>query len=71
MYHDCNIRKRRKIHDCQCGAAYGENQQGQRVIDHGHMNFAQAGELAANAQAYFPNAECGFDSKMIALQFEK
>ena len=33
-----------------CEATYGENEQGQLAMDHGHMNFAQAGELAAKAQ---------------------
>ena len=33
-----------------CEATYGENEQGQLAADHGHMNFAQAGELAAKAQ---------------------
>lgn len=32
-----------------CEATYGENEQAQLAIDHGHMNFAQAGALAANA----------------------
>ena len=78
-----------------CEATYGENEQGQLAMEHGHMNFAQAGELAAkaqvkqlwlmhysqmvtdpmeylpNAQAHFPNAECGFDGKTVTLQFEK
>lgn len=33
-----------------CEATYGENEQGQLAMDHGHMNFAQAGQLAAKAQ---------------------
>lgn len=33
-----------------CEATYGENEQAQLAIDHGHMNFAQAGRLAAGAQ---------------------
>lgn len=33
-----------------CEATYGENEQAQLAKDHGHMNFAQAGQLAANAQ---------------------
>lgn len=78
-----------------CEATYGENEQGQLAADHGHMNFAQAGQLAAkaqakrlwlmhysqmvedpmaylpNAQAFFPETECGVDGKAISLQFEK
>ena len=34
-----------------CEATYGENEQGQLAMDHGHMNFAQAGQLAAKARA--------------------
>lgn len=34
-----------------CEATYGENEQGQLAAEHGHMNFAQAGEAAAKAQA--------------------
>lgn len=33
-----------------CEATYGENEQGQLAMEHGHMNFAQAGQLAARAQ---------------------
>ena len=33
-----------------CEATYGENGQGQLAADHGHMNFAQAGETAAKAR---------------------
>ena len=78
-----------------CEATYGENEQGQLAIDHGHMNFAQAGELAQkahvrrlwlmhysqmvedpeaylpNAQAFFADAECGYDGKTVTLQFDK
>lgn len=78
-----------------CEATYGENDQAQLAIEHGHMNFAQAGALAAkaqvkrlwlmhysqmvtdpmeylpNAQACFPNAECGFDGKTVTLRFEE
>lgn len=78
-----------------CEATYGENDQDQLAIEHGHMNFAQAGQLAAragvkrlwlmhysqmveepldylpNAQAFFPETECGTDGKTITLQFEK
>ena len=32
-----------------CEATYGENAQAQLAADHGHMNFAQAGEAAAKA----------------------
>ena len=32
-----------------CEATYGENQQAQLAIDHGHMNFAQAARTAAQA----------------------
>lgn len=34
-----------------CEATYGENEQAQLAIDHGHMNFAQAAEVAAKAGA--------------------
>lgn len=34
-----------------CEATYGENDQAQLATDHGHMNFAQAGEVAAKAKA--------------------
>lgn len=34
-----------------CEATYGENEQAQLAADHGHMNFAQAAETAAKAQA--------------------
>lgn len=34
-----------------CDATYGENQQAQLALDHGHMNFAQAGQLASEAGA--------------------
>ena len=34
-----------------CEATYGENEQAQLAIDHGHMNFAQAAEVAAKANA--------------------
>lgn len=78
-----------------CEATYGENEQEQLAADYGHMNFAQAGILAAraqvkrlwlmhysqrmedpvtylpNAQAFYANAECGFDGKAVTLQFEK
>lgn len=33
-----------------CEATYGENEQGQLAAEHGHMNFAQAGQLAAKAR---------------------
>ena len=33
-----------------CEGTYGENEQGQLAIDHGHMNFAQAARIAAQAQ---------------------
>lgn len=76
-------------------ATYGENEQKPLALEHGHMNFAQAGEAAAlagakrlwlahysqriddpmeylpNAQAFFPEAECGTDGKQIKLIFEK
>ena len=32
-----------------CEATYGENEQAQLAIDHGHMNFAQAAEVASKA----------------------
>lgn len=35
-----------------CEATYGENKQAQLAADHGHMNFAQAGQLAAKAQVH-------------------
>ena len=34
-----------------CEATYGENAQARLAIDHGHMNFAQAAEVAARAHA--------------------
>ena len=34
-----------------CEATYGENEQAQLAIDHGHMNFAQAAQTAADAGA--------------------
>lgn len=34
-----------------CEATYGENEQAQLAIDHGHMNFAQAAQTAAEAGA--------------------
>ena len=34
-----------------CDATYGENEQAQLAIDHGHMNFAQAAEAARRAGA--------------------
>lgn len=34
-----------------CEATYGENDQAQLAIDHGHMNFAQAAQTAAAANA--------------------
>ena len=34
-----------------CEATYGENEQAQLAIDHGHMNFAQAAEAAKRAGA--------------------
>jgi len=34
-----------------CEATYGENGQAQLAIDHGHMNFAQAAEVAVQAEA--------------------
>ncbi len=34
-----------------CESTYGENGQAQMAIDHGHMNFAQAAEVAARAGA--------------------
>lgn len=34
-----------------CEATYGENDQAQLAVDHGHMNFAQAAQTAANARA--------------------
>lgn len=34
-----------------CEATYGENEQAQLAIDHGHMNFAQAARTAAQANA--------------------
>ena len=34
-----------------CEATYGENEQAQLALDHGHMNFAQAAQTAAEAGA--------------------
>lgn len=34
-----------------CEATYGENEQAELAVDHGHMNFAQAAQTAAEAQA--------------------
>ena len=34
-----------------CEATYGENGQAQLAVDHGHMNFAQAAQVAADAGA--------------------
>lgn len=34
-----------------CEATYGENEQAQLAVDHGHMNFAQAAEVAKKAGA--------------------
>lgn len=34
-----------------CEATYGENEQAQLALDHGHMNFAQAAQVAAQAGA--------------------
>lgn len=34
-----------------CEGTYGENEQGQAAAEYGHMNFAQAGRLAAEARA--------------------
>lgn len=34
-----------------CEATYGENDQAQLALDHGHMNFAHAGQTAAEADA--------------------
>ncbi|MBR3314785.1 MAG: ribonuclease Z [Atopobiaceae bacterium] len=34
-----------------CEATYGENEQAELAIDHGHMNFAQAAQVAASAGA--------------------
>lgn len=34
-----------------CEATYGENQQSELAIEHGHMNFAQAGQVAENSNA--------------------
>ena len=34
-----------------CEATYGENEQAQLAIEHGHMNFAQAAEVATRAEA--------------------
>ena len=34
-----------------CEATYGENDQAQLALDHGHMNFAQAAQTAAEAKA--------------------
>ena len=34
-----------------CEATYGENEQAQLAVEHGHMNFAQAAQVAAKAEA--------------------
>lgn len=34
-----------------CEATYGENEQAQLAMEHGHMNFAQAAQIAAKANA--------------------
>ena len=34
-----------------CEGTYGQNEQADLALDHGHMNFAQAGQLAAAAKA--------------------
>ena len=77
-----------------CEATYGENDQAELARSYGHMTFAQAGEIAAkaqakrlwlahysqriedplaylpNAQALFPEAECGQDGLRTTLRFE-